>query len=139
MLNFGQGKEKTLIMCSHILQEVQAVCDRIVILNKGIVVADGSAEELKSSFQNRTKMNLELTASQEEIIDMVNTLQNISIVTSEAKENFTSIDLEFDATVDRRAEIYEYIKSKNWTLYEMHRVNVSLEAVFRNLTIEGGE
>ena len=133
------GKEKTLILCSHILQEVQAVCDRIVILNKGKVVADGSADELKSSFQNRTKINLELSATQEEIIEMVNTLQNISIVTSEVKNNITNVELEFDAAVDRRPEIYEYIKSKNWTLLEMHRVNVSLEAVFRNLTIEGGE
>ena len=133
------GKEKTLILCSHILQEVQAVCDRIVILNKGKVVADGSADELKSSFQNKTKMNLELSATQEEIIEMVNTLQNISIVTSEVKNNITMVELEFDAKVDRRPEIYEYIKAKNWTLLEMHRVNVSLEAVFRNLTIEGGE
>jgi gliding motility-associated transport system ATP-binding protein len=133
------GKEKTLILCSHILQEVQAVCDRIVILNKGKVVADGSADELKSSFQNKTKMNLELSATQEEIIEMVNTLQNIKIENSTVKDIMTLVDLEFDSAVDRRPDIYEYIKSKNWTLLEMHRVNVSLEAVFRNLTIEGVE
>lgn len=56
------GKEKTLILSSHILQEVQAVCNRIIIINKGDIVADGSMDDLKSSFQGKTKLNIELIA-----------------------------------------------------------------------------
>ena len=134
------GKEKTLLISTHILQEVQAVCERIVIINKGKIVADGSTEELKSSFQNITKINLELNAKENEIKEMTENLKNIKLVSASSKDkNFIQAELEFDSTVDRRPDIYNYIKDKNWTLLEMHRVNVSLEAVFRNLTVEGGE
>jgi len=132
------GKEKTLILCSHILQEVQAVCDRIIIINKGKVVADGSTEELQASIQNRTKLNLEITASPEEIQEMATELTNISVISSNVKNDTSFVELEFDAVADRRAEIFNYIKSKNWTLLEMQRINVSLEHVFRNLTIDEG-
>ncbi|MBC8415856.1 MAG: hypothetical protein H8E11_05445, partial [Candidatus Cloacimonetes bacterium] len=134
------GKEKTLLISSHILQEVQAVCDRIVIINEGKIVADGSTEELKSSFQNKTKLELELKASEKELKQMTDELKNISIISITSKENkYTLTELEYESIVDRRVDIYNYIKAKDWTLLEMHRVNVSLEAVFRNLTIEGGK
>lgn len=134
------GKEKTLLISSHILQEVQAVCDRIVIINEGKIVADGSTEELKSSFQNKTRLELELKASEKELKQMTDELKNISIISITSKDNkYTLTELEYESIVDRRADIYNYIKAKDWTLLEMHRVNVSLEAVFRNLTIEGGK
>ncbi len=132
------GKEKTLILCSHILQEVQAVCDRIVIINKGKIVADGSAEELRSSFENKTRINLELKASTEDLEKMAEKLTNIKLESIKQKDDFVNAVLEFDATVDRREEIYKYIKKQNWVLLEMHRINVSLEDVFRNLTVENG-
>ncbi|MCF7793417.1 MAG: ATP-binding cassette domain-containing protein [Candidatus Cloacimonetes bacterium] len=130
------GKEKTLILCSHILQEVQAVCDRIIILNKGKVVADGSAEALQASFENRTRIILELTASRDEIQKMADDLTNMKVETVKEKGDFVEAVLEFDATIDRRADIFNYVKKKKWTLLEMHRINVSLEDVFRNLTID---
>ncbi len=134
------GKEKTLLISSHILQEVQAVCDRIVIINNGKIVADGSTEELKSSFQNKTRLILEFDAKTEEIEKMTNKLKNISLIESNVKDNgFVQVELEFDSQADRRPEIYDYIKKQDWTLREMHRVNISLEDVFRNLTIEGEE
>jgi ABC-2 type transport system ATP-binding protein len=134
------GKEKTLLISSHILQEVQAVCDRIVIINEGKIVADGSTEELKSSFQNKTRLELEVNASEEELKQMTDELKNININSITSKENkYTLTELEYESIVDRRTDIYDYIKAKDWTLLEMHRVNVSLEAVFRNLTLEGGK
>ena len=54
-------------------------------------------------------------------------------------ENFRKVVLEYSDKEDRREEIFNYIKAKDWTLLEMHRDLVSLEAVFRNLTIEGGK
>jgi gliding motility-associated transport system ATP-binding protein len=106
------GKEKTLILCSHILQEVQAVCDRIIIINKGKIVADGSAEELKASFDHRTKLNLEVTATPEDINTMAEKLTNITVVSTEVKNNLVLTELEFDAVADRRAEIFKYIAKK---------------------------
>jgi ABC-2 type transport system ATP-binding protein len=132
------GKEKTLILCSHILQEVQAVCDRIIIINKGKIAADGSAEQLQSTFQNKMKINLELTATPEDIQEMADSLTNIDVLSAKPRGDFLLTELEFDAAVDRRVEIFNYVKKKKWTMLEMHRENVSLEHVFRNLTIEEG-
>ena len=134
------GKEKTLIISTHILQEVQAVCDRIVIIHKGKIVADGSTEELKSSFQNKTKLVLELIAKEEEIHSLKENIENISLLSITPKENeIQQIAIEYASEKDKRIEIYNYIKSKDWVILEMHREHISLEAVFRNLTIEEGE
>ncbi|NQV19606.1 MAG: ATP-binding cassette domain-containing protein [Armatimonadetes bacterium] len=134
------GKEKTLIISSHILQEVQAVCDRIVIIHKGKIVADGSTEELKSNFQNKTKLVLELIAKEEEIHSLKENIEDISLLSITPKENeIQQVAIEYDSEKDKRIEIYNYIKSKDWVLLEMHREHISLEAVFRNLTIEEGE
>jgi ABC-2 type transport system ATP-binding protein len=134
------GKEKTLIISSHILQEVQAVCSRIIIINEGKIVADGSTEELQSAFQDKTKLILELIAPENEISEISNNIEEISILSiSPLDETIFNIEIEYDPANDKRAEIFNFIKSKEWTLLEMHRKNISLEAVFRNLTIEGGK
>ncbi|MDP8204806.1 MAG: ATP-binding cassette domain-containing protein [Candidatus Tenebribacter mawsonii] len=134
------GKEKTLIISSHILQEVQAVCNRIIIINEGKIVADGSTEELQSAFQNKTKLILELIAPENEIVDISNNIIETSILSiSSLSETTVKVEIEFDSANDKRAEIFSFIKSKEWTLLEMHRENISLEAVFRSLTIDGGE
>ena len=132
------GKEKTLVISSHILQEVQAVCDRIIIINKGKIVADGSTEELKSDFQHKTELILELIAPETEISGLKENITDITLSSiSKLNETAFKVEIEFDPSHDKRAEIYNYIRSKEWTLLEMHRENISLEAVFRNLTIEG--
>ena len=135
------GKEKTLIISSHILQEVQAVCDRIVIINKGKIVADGSADELKSNIQNKTKLSLELIAPENEISELAEKVAEIELLSYEnVGNNVIKAVIEYDNKQDKRADIYQFIKSKDWTLLEMHREFISLEDVFRNLTIEeGGE
>ena len=77
-----------------------------------------------------------------EIIDpkLKENVSGIEIINIEETENnILRVTLEFDSIIDKRPEIYKFIKSTDWILYEMHRDNVSLEAVFRNLTIEGGE
>ncbi len=134
------GKEKTLIISSHILQEVQAVCSRIIIINEGKIVADGSTEELQSAFQNKIKLILELIAPENEIPQLSDQITEINILSiSPLNETAFKIEIEFDAGNDLRTKIFDFIKTKEWKLLEMHRQNISLEAVFRSLTIEGGE
>jgi ABC-2 type transport system ATP-binding protein len=135
------GREKTLIISSHILQEVQAVCDRIVIIHNGKIVADGSTEELKSNFQNKTRLILNLIAAENEIPDLLVKVPDVKLlsVTPRANDELEVI-LEYDIKQDLRKNIYEYIKTREWILLEMNRDRVSLEDVFRNLTItQGGE
>ena len=133
------GKEKTLIISSHILQEVQAVCDRIVIIHEGKIVADGSTEELKADMNKKMTVKLQLTASTEEIEKMVESLGNITLKEQKQNNEITDVVLQFESILDRRPDIFNYVKKNNWIMYEMHRDDVSLEAVFRKLTIEGGK
>lgn len=134
------GKEKTLIISSHILQEVQAVCDRIIIIHNGKIVADGATEELKSNYQNKTRLVLNLLADEKEIPEILNQVTGVQLISTTPKANQeVEVVLEYDIKEDRRKDIYTYIKSREWILLEMSRDRVSLEDVFRNLTVEGGE
>ena len=133
------GKEKTLIISSHILQEVQAVCERIVIINNGRLVADGGKEELQASFENKTKLELELIAPQAELAKLEQSIQGISLLNSGSNGQITKAIIEYSKGEDKRPNIYNFIKSQDWTLLEMHKVSISLEDVFRNLTKEGGK
>ena len=135
------GKAKTLIISSHIMQEVQAVCDRIVIIDRGSIVADGKTEELKSSFANRTQLVLEVQNAQAE--DLWQIQENIADITEldviELADSKFKLELEYEAENDIRENLYNYIKAQDWILLEMHRNNISLEDVFRNLTTQGGK
>lgn len=133
------GKEKTLIISSHILQEVQAVCDRIVIINKGKIVADGSTEELQSQSREKTSFHIDLIAKENQIPKLAENVDDITILSIEKKDDKTfRIKIEFHSSQDKRADIYNFIKTTDWILLEMYRESVSLESVFQALTIEGG-
>lgn len=133
------GKEKTLIISSHILQEVQAVCDRIVIINKGKIVADGSTEELQSQSREKTSFHIDLIAKENQIPKLAENVDDITILSIEKKDDKTfRIKIEFHSSQDKRADIYNFIKTTDWILLEMYRESVSLESVFQELTIEGG-
>ena len=62
------GREKTLIMSSHILQEIEATVDRIIIIHNGQIVADGLREELMSSFRGQTQLTLEVKRAEDESV-----------------------------------------------------------------------
>jgi len=111
------GKEKTLIISSHILQEVQAVCDRIMIIHEGKIVADGSSDQLKADMNKRMTVTLQLTASSEEIEEMLNSLGNIELIKLNQGDEITDVILEFDSIVDCRPDIFNYMKKKDWVLF----------------------
>lgn len=133
------GKEKTVIISSHILQEIQATADRTIIINNGEIVADGTVEELMSSFQGHTQLELELLNATEEAIHSISDVnENIAVKTILGKNNLKEVKLEYPNNLDPREEIFDFANSKNWKILEMSRHKVSLEDVFRNLTVEGG-
>jgi len=128
------GREKTLIISSHILQEVQAVCDRICIINKGQIVGSGTTEELGTSSQKKTRLTLEVIAPVDEINSMQYSLPDASIAIKQNVDGVIKLEIHYPHQIDYRKEIYNYIKSTDWTLLEMQRHVNSLEDVFRNLT-----
>jgi len=133
------GKEKTVIISSHILQEMQATADRMIIINKGEIVANGTVDELMSDFKGKTRLTLELKNATEESVRKVQSFQDSILLTQyEVKGDSVTAVLEYPNEVDPREEIFRYAVKNKWTILEMSRHKTSLEEVFRTLTIEGG-
>ena len=133
------GKEKTLIISSHILQEVQAVCDRIVIINKGKIVADGSTEELKAGFKGTNRLHINFIGNANIVNEIPEKIPGTKITSLEKKDMSSEVIVEYSSDSDFRPEIYQWIKSTDIILLEMRREHVSLEEVFHSLTLEGGD
>ena len=131
----GLGKERTVVICSHVLSEITKMCGRAIIINHGKVVADDSVEKLTQSIGG--KQVLTLIVKGFGIKEALLALPGVSRVNPESgdggKEKYV-IEAEGDA--DLRPQIFELAKNLNWELYELGSEKVSLEDVFANLTKE---
>ncbi len=134
------GQEKTVILSTHILSEADATCDRIVIINKGRIIADGSTQDIKQrNGDSSSHIRIEFEQAdfdgvrvQLESIDAVRQVEQIS----EAGTGTLKIKVACHHGSDPRAQIYAAIKSTDWVLIEMHRETKTLETIFRELTME---
>ena len=129
------GKEKLVLMSSHILQEIQATVDRIIIIDNGKIVADGTSDELISGAQGMTQLNLEISnANENSIQDMKATMPGLNIENvSKNGENF-KVHLEYSSGTDPRKDIFKHAVEQSWVLTEMTVTEKNLEDIFRNLT-----
>lgn len=133
------GKEKTVIISSHVLQEIQATADRMIIINDGEIVANGTIEDLMSDFKGKTRLILELKNATEESISKIQSVNSeISLADIKTQGDSIVASLEYPNSLDPRQNIFDYALENKWTILEMSRHKTSLEDVFRNLTIEGG-
>jgi ABC-2 type transport system ATP-binding protein len=132
------GKEKTIILSTHILSEAEATCDRVVIINRGKIVADGSTENLKKSAGDKKHIHLTLQNADFKSVDsMLSNLEGISSVTRIA-ESDSQVDVRLDCrpASDQRATIYQAIKQTDWIVLDFHQETQTLETIFRQLTME---
>ncbi len=127
------GQKKTILFSTHILSEAEATCDRVLIMNKGKLVADGTAEILKGdkSDSNITRITLELT-NPDSIKKVFEKSRIITGIEISEKNNLTNIVL--TTAEDSRVEIYKLIKKEDWLLLEMAQEKKSLEHIFKELT-----
>jgi ABC-2 type transport system ATP-binding protein len=132
------GKEKTIILSTHILSEAEATCDRIVIINQGKIVADGSTESLKNSAGDKKHIQLSLQGADFKSVDTVlSPIEGITRV-QRIEESDTQLDVRIDclSSVDPRADIYQIIKQTEWVVLDFHQESQTLETIFRELTLE---
>lgn len=130
------GKEKTVILCTHILPEVEATCGRVLIINEGRIVADGSPAELQSSFQGKEQIYLELRTPLEDVRSKLANLENVDKVEQIASDGdgLKKFTIECATGVDLREKLFRLAVENNWVLLEMRKEQASLEDVFRQLT-----
>ena len=128
-------KEKIIIMSSHILQEIQATVDRIIIINEGSIVADGSSDSLLSDTNAKTELSMDVeNADENDINDMKATIPSIDIASISKEDTYTKINIKYPKNNDPRSDIFKYAVDKGWTILEMFATRQNLEDIFRNLT-----
>jgi len=133
------GKTKTIILSTHILPEVEATCDRVVIIDKGKIAADDSTERLRKSAGDAYIINLSLkNAEFGEVKTKLHGIAGIqSIEVNQLQRNeLLNIQVNCTAGTDLREDIYNVVKSNNWVMMEYMREIKSLENIFRQLTRE---
>ena len=121
------GKEKTILFSTHIMQEVEAVCDRVIIIKKGELLIDKSIEELKEN----NKQIIEVTFDYKIEEQFIQRLPNIVSL----KNNFDNTwYITFDSSEDMRGVIFDFAKENGLKILELNSKNQSLETLFTKLT-----
>lgn len=133
------GKEKTVLVSTHILSEVEATCSRAIIINKGNIIADDTPKNLSLNFGNNDKSStIKISIKTNDNIESVKEklLSVNDIYKVEIEDNFNNIKelTIYSNSEEPRDEIYRFIKSTDWIIYEMTRVKENLETVFHTLT-----
>tara|TARA_B100000003_G_C10894146_1_gene356469 strand:+ start:225 stop:1175 length:951 start_codon:yes stop_codon:yes gene_type:complete len=133
------GQEKLVLMSSHILQEIQATVDRIIIIHNGEIVADGTNDELISDSKGMSELNLEIQNCEEDSINEIKAVipsLNVKSVNKINKETF-NIVLEYPSSTDLRKDVFDYCIKNKWIILEMKATVNNLEDIFMNLTKDG--
>lgn len=128
------GREKTVILSSHILAEVEATCDRILIINKGQIVANGTAEELRKAEKGNELVKVTIEeAERSTVVAELQKLPSVELVdVVENKPN--SMEVQSKPGESSRKAIFQLCVEKGWILTEMIPVETKLEDIFRDLT-----
>ena len=133
----GIGKTKTIILSTHILPEVQATCTRVLIINQGKIVGQGTPAELTSQAEGRTRLRLVVGGSLETVRAALMTLPGVEQLETQAETpEEISCTLEAPREHDLRRPIFNLCKERGLALLELQMASLSLEDVFRKLTTE---
>ncbi|MBE6548089.1 MAG: ATP-binding cassette domain-containing protein [Ruminococcaceae bacterium] len=126
------GKTHTVILSTHILQEVQAVCDRIIIINKGKIVADEKTENITRVVENNRRFNAKICGPQKEILSMLKSLPGIVYAEALAEKDGDAYTymLESEFGVDIRKKLFYTLSERGWALIGLEALGLSLEDIF---------
>jgi ABC-2 type transport system ATP-binding protein len=128
-------REKTVILSTHILSEVEATCDRILIINHGKIVADGSADLLKRQAQGQEILRVQILEgpARDELIIALNNLDSVAMV-DPVPDTPNSFLINSKLEMSSRKNIFNLCVKNNWVLTEMTPIETKLEDIFRELT-----
>lgn len=129
------GKEKTVILSTHILPEVEATCDRILIINKGKIVADGTSEHLRKQTQGKELLRIRIEDGQrDDVIQQLQMIEQIGLV-DPVRGIPNCYEVQSKNELSNRREIFKLCVMNNWVLTEMTPIETKLEDLFRDLTL----
>ena len=126
------GKEKLVFMSSHILQEIQATVDRIIIINKGEIVANGTSDELMTSFMGNVLLTMEVKGAKADAVKHIQaSLPNVKFISSKKDKSTYTIQYEYEKGKDSREDIFKYAVKNKWSILRMTPKTTDLEDIFK--------
>jgi ABC-2 type transport system ATP-binding protein len=131
------GRERTVLLSTHVLPELQFTCSRLLIINRGRIVADGPMDTLVARAKGAARVAVE--AAGEDVAARLAALPGVeSVDAHQTPDGRARVTVTAVTTDDLRPRIFELAKAERWTLFELHQEAGSLEDLFRELTIEQG-
>ncbi len=128
------GKEKTVILSSHILAEVEATCDRVLIINKGKIVADGTPSELRNKAQGNEVLKVAICGGERNnVYEALKQLHEVNVV-SFTNDEMTSYEVESRPQTSSCEAIFKMCAANGWYLTQLTPIEKNLEDIFRELT-----
>ncbi len=130
------GRDHTVILSSHILQEVNAICERVIIINDGRLVAGDTPENLGKSISNENKFQLRVAGDERSILDVLESIDGIEYVKSLGRKEAGTMDfiIESAPSVDVRPLIFAALAKANLPMLSLQAVDMSLEDIFLEVT-----
>jgi len=123
------GKEKTVMLSTHIMQEVEAICNRAIIINNGIIVADDNTANLSHLNLNKNILTVEFDKPFDK--DLILKIKGVKQI---KKMNDNIWEIETDGNIDVRQDIFKFAVDHSISVLTMHKEEVKLEKVFQQLT-----
>ncbi|AOW20534.1 gliding motility-associated ABC transporter ATP-binding subunit GldA [Urechidicola croceus] len=121
------GKDKTVLFSTHIMQEVEAVCDRVIVINKGGIVADKQLNQLKGAQSQIIEVEFDLRIEQQ-LIDKLSQLKSAENIFDNTWE------LAFSTNDDMRSKVFDFAQKNGLKILQLNTKNKNLESLFRELT-----
>jgi len=132
------GQERTVLLSTHVLQEVEETCDRLLVISKGRIVAQGTVDEIQSGTARSRMVYVEVEGQSVE--DALKKIKSVASVRNDGVKNDRKrFTITMKRREDCRAEIFRLAKRLDWTLWELHEVKSSLQSIFQGLTASEAE
>ena len=134
------GRNHTVILSSHILSDVQAVCERILVINKGRLIADGAPDDLSRQLAGANAMVVRVQGPERDVHKLIRTIPGVKAVNllGKREKNACEFSVEVAQDTDVRGEIFRRLAERNWPILMMQPNELTLEQIFVRL-IEGGD
>ncbi len=128
-------EEHTVILSSHILSEVSEVCDHIIIINDGVVVAEDTPENLSDTYSNQSHVIMEIKGDKDSIASVLNDIDYVDLFDFKSEsEGIVTVALKLNTDEDKNDDLFYVFADKRMPVHKVSRENLSLEEVFLKLT-----
>lgn len=128
------GQERTVLLSTHVMAEVEATCSRLLVIHRGRIVADGGVEELLAARARASRYVVEAEGTG--VGEALEGLDGVTSASSEEVDGRTRTELVASPGEELRPRIFRLAAESGWTLWELHRERATLEELFQQLTVE---